>query len=142
MQGRPVAVHCSVRPLRQEPIKETFHIGRRDGVKLRTTKYSDHHADPASLGGHASMVELRPCDVFLGIGTERESSGLPLLLSSQTLLLPRALDAWAPLPAWHSADNAPAIVRRSCPSPWAWSNGSGRRAGDSATPWRAAGEVS
>ena len=46
------------------------------------------------------------------------------------------------LPAWHSADNAPAIVRRSCPSPWAWSNGSGRRAVDSATPWRAAGEVS
>ena len=44
------------------------------------------------------------------------------------------------LPAWHSTDNASAIVRRSCPSPWAWSNGSGRRAGDSATPWRAGGD--
>ena len=34
------------------------------------------------------------------------------------------------LPAWHSADDAPAIVRRSCQSQWAWSNGSGWRAGD------------
>src|SRR5262249_10674818 len=43
-------------------------------------------------------------------------------------------------PASHCADDASAIVRRSCQSPWAWSNGSGRRAGDSATPWRAGGD--
>jgi len=32
-------------------------------------------------------------------------------------------------PAWHGADNARCRRGRSCQSPWAWSNGSGRLAG-------------
>ena len=35
------------------------------------------------------------------------------------------------LPRLHSAYNAPAVVRRSCQSSWAWSNRSGRLDGDS-----------
>ena len=40
------------------------------------------------------------------------------------------------LPAWHSADNAPAVVGRSRQSAWAWSNGSGWRPGTSDTTAR------